>query len=160
MPQGPDQVYRAAWDGTKAAAAWTADKACEAGQAVSSGASAAWGGTKSAGRWVGGSATDAWNWAFGVKHRQPPEIRGTGYVVETLEAALWAFHNSTSFRQGALLAINLGDDADTTGAIYGQLAGAHYGDQAIPASWREKLAHRDLLESFADKLLKHRPQPA
>ena len=84
----------------------------------------------------------------------------TGYVVETLEAALWAFHNSTSFRQGALLAVNLGDDADTTGAIYGQLAGAYYGDQAIPAPWREKLAHRDLLEQFADKLLRHRPQPA
>ena len=66
------------------------------------------------------------------RHREPPQIRGTGYVVETLEAALWAFHNSTSFREGALLAVNLGDDADTTGAIYGQIAGAYYGAEAIP----------------------------
>ena len=73
------------------------------------------------------------------KHREPPQIRGTGYVVESLEAALWAFHKSRDFREGALLAVNLGDDADTTGAIYGQIAGAHYGVQAIPAAWREQL---------------------
>jgi ADP-ribosyl-[dinitrogen reductase] hydrolase len=54
----------------------------------------------------------------------PPDIRGNGYVVQSMEAALWAFARSTSFRQGAVLAVNLGDDADTTGAIYGQLAGA------------------------------------
>ncbi len=51
-------------------------------------------------------------------HREPPQIRGTGYVVESLEAALWAFAKSTSFEHGALLAVNLGDDADTTGAVY------------------------------------------
>ena len=59
------------------------------------------------------------------KDRNPPDIRGTGYVVEALEAALWAFHRSDDFSEGALLAVNLGDDADTTGAIYGQIAGAH-----------------------------------
>ena len=48
------------------------------------------------------------------KDRNPPEIRGTGYVVRSLEAALWAFHRSDTFREGALLAANLGDDADTT----------------------------------------------
>ena len=52
--------------------------------------------------------------------RDPPEIRGGGYVVHSLEAAMWAFHRSASFREGALLAVNLGDDADTTGAVYGQ----------------------------------------
>jgi ADP-ribosyl-[dinitrogen reductase] hydrolase len=52
-----------------------------------------------------------------------------------------------------LLAVNLGDDADTTGAIYGQLAGAYYGAEQIPIEWREKLAKRELIESFADRLL-------
>ena len=86
------------------------------------------------------------------KDKGPPEIRGTGYVVDSLEAALWAFYNSDSFEEGALLAVNLGDDADTTGAVYGQLAGAYYGERGIPASWRRKLAHRLLIERFAEQL--------
>jgi ADP-ribosylglycohydrolase len=90
--------------------------------------------------------------AGSFKHRQPPEIRGTGYVVESLEAALWAFYHSKSFEEGCLLAANLGDDADTTGAVYGQLAGAFYGAQGIPLSWRAKLAYRELIESFAEQL--------
>ena len=55
--------------------------------------------------------------AGSFKLRQPPEIKGTGYVVKSLEAALWAFYNSSSFAEGCLLAVNLGDDADTTGAV-------------------------------------------
>ena len=86
------------------------------------------------------------------KTKQPPAIKGTGFVVNSLEAALWAFYRSDSFRDGCLLAVNLGDDADTTGAIYGQLAGAYYGGAAIPIEWRPKLAKRDLIESFADRL--------
>jgi ADP-ribosylglycohydrolase len=86
------------------------------------------------------------------KRREPPEIRGTGYVVRSLEAALWAFYRGDSFREGCLLAVNLGDDADTTGAIYGQLAGAFYGEQGIPESWRARLAQRALIESFAEQL--------
>ncbi|MDP2644144.1 MAG: ADP-ribosylglycohydrolase family protein [Desulfobacterales bacterium] len=61
------------------------------------------------------------------KRKEPPQIVGSGYVVKSLEAALWAFARSSSFREGCLFAVNLGDDADTTGAIYGQLAGAFYG---------------------------------
>ncbi|HEY9747893.1 MAG TPA: ADP-ribosylglycohydrolase family protein [Allocoleopsis sp.] len=87
------------------------------------------------------------------KHRQPPEIQGSGYVVKSLEAALWAFYNSYSFREGCLLAVNLGDDADTTGAVYGQLAGAFYGEAGIPDKWRSRLAYRELIESLAEKLL-------
>ena len=64
------------------------------------------------------------------KDREPPVIKGSGYVVRSLEAALWAFHRSRDFREGALLAANLGDDADTTAAIYGQLAGASTGPTA------------------------------
>ena len=82
----------------------------------------------------------------------PPDIRGTGYVVDALEAALWAFNRSDDYRQGALLAVNLGDDADTTGAIYGQLAGAHYGAEAIPAAWRTKLTMLTEITSLADQL--------
>ncbi len=86
------------------------------------------------------------------KRKQPPEICGTGYVVRSLEAALWAFHNSDRFEQGALLAVNLGHDADTTGAIYGQLAGAYYGADAIPQRWRERIAKRELIERLAEEL--------
>ena len=86
------------------------------------------------------------------KDRNPPEIRGTGYVVQSLEAALWAFHHSNGFREGALLAANLGDDADTTAAIYGQIAGAYYGVDGIPADWREKLTMVDDITSMADDI--------
>jgi ADP-ribosyl-[dinitrogen reductase] hydrolase len=87
------------------------------------------------------------------KNRQPPEIKGTGYVVKSLEAALWAFYRSESYREGCLIAANLGDDADTTAAIYGQLAGAYYGLAGIPIAWREKLALYALIEAFADRLM-------
>jgi len=91
--------------------------------------------------------------AGSFRDREPPDIKGTGYVVRSLEAALWAFAKSGSFEEGALLAVNLGDDADTTGAVYGQLAGAFYGAGAIPQAWRSKLAKRDTLEAFAVRLM-------
>jgi ADP-ribosylglycohydrolase len=86
------------------------------------------------------------------REKQPPEIKGTGYVVKSLEAALWAFHNSANFAEGALLAANLGDDADTTAAIYGQIAGAVYGVDGIPQHWLDKLAEFALIESMATTL--------
>lgn len=90
--------------------------------------------------------------AGSYKRKGSKEVRGNGYVVNSLEAALWAFDQSTNFRDGALLAVNLGDDADTTGAIYGQLAGAFYGEQGIPEEWRLVLADRDLIEHFAEDI--------
>jgi len=87
------------------------------------------------------------------KRKDEPQIRGSGYCVESLEAALWAFYNSGSFEEGALLAVNLGDDADTTGAVYGQLAGAHYGESGIPERWREKIRFREKIEGYAEGLL-------
>jgi ADP-ribosylglycohydrolase len=84
--------------------------------------------------------------------KEPPHIRGSGYVVESLEAALWAFHRSDNFRDGCLLAVNLGNDADTTAAIYGQLAGAFYGEEAIPSEWRSRVAKKDLIIDYADRL--------
>ena len=90
--------------------------------------------------------------AGSFKDKEPPKIKGEGYVVRSLEAALWAFHRSTCFRDGALLAVNLGDDADTTGAIYGQIAGAHYGVEAIPVEWGQRLTMKAEIESLADRL--------
>lgn len=86
------------------------------------------------------------------RRRQPPQIKGTGYVVRSLEAALWAFSSSDDFRSGCLQAANLGDDADTTAAIYGQLAGAYYGENAIPTAWRSKLSRYDDIVDVAESL--------
>lgn len=85
--------------------------------------------------------------------KSPPQIVGSGYVVKSLEAALWAFHDATDFRQAVLRAVNLGDDADTTGAVCGQLAGAHWGDSGIPAEYLEGLARRDLIDRAINGLL-------
>ena len=90
--------------------------------------------------------------AGSFRRLNPPAIRGTGYVGESLEAALWAFDRSTSFAEGALMAVNLGNDADTTGAVFGQLAGAYYGEEAIPLHWRNQLAMKELIVSLAEQL--------
>jgi ADP-ribosyl-[dinitrogen reductase] hydrolase len=73
-------------------------------------------------------------------------------VVRSLEAALWAFHHTDSFADGCLAAANLGNDADTTAAIYGQLAGAYYGMDAIPSGWHRIIAMRGLILRLADAL--------
>ena len=80
------------------------------------------------------------------RRKQPPEIVGSGYVVKSLEASLWAFHKATTFRDAVLEAVNLGDDADTTGAVCGQIAGAYWGKQGVPQDWRNRLARRELIE--------------
>ena len=90
--------------------------------------------------------------AGSFKQKTPPVIAGTGYVVKSLEAALWAFYRSSTFERGALLAANLGDNADTTAAVFGQLAGAFYGAEAIPESWLERLAMREFITQMADSL--------
>jgi ADP-ribosylglycohydrolase len=86
--------------------------------------------------------------------KNPPLIRGGGYVVESLEAALWAFSKGNTFAECLQHAVALGEDADSTGAICGQLAGAYYGFTAIPARWREVVAKRELLVKTADALYK------
>jgi ADP-ribosyl-[dinitrogen reductase] hydrolase len=80
------------------------------------------------------------------------EIRGSGYVVESLEAAMWCFGKTESFEQAILTAANLGDDADTTAAVCGQIAGAFYGESQIPPHWLERLAMRSEIDRLADKL--------
>lgn len=89
--------------------------------------------------------------SFAVKSRD--QIKGSGYCVESLEAALWCFASTESFEAAVLAAVNLGDDADTTAAICGQLAGAFYGAASIPTQWLERLVMRDEIESMADQLL-------
>jgi ADP-ribosyl-[dinitrogen reductase] hydrolase len=80
------------------------------------------------------------------------EVRGTGYVVDCLEAALWCFLTTDSFAAAILQAANLGDDADTTAAVCGQIAGAYYGASGIPAQWLERLAMREEIANLADRL--------
>ncbi len=93
--------------------------------------------------------------AGSYRDKMPPAIRGDGYVVNALEAVLWAFARAKDFRDGLLQVVNLGDDADTTGCIYGALAGAHFGVDAIPERWRSKLAKRVVIEKFAAQLHAH-----
>lgn len=80
------------------------------------------------------------------------EVRGSGYAVASLEAALWCFHTTSTFEAALLKAANLGEDADTTAAIVGQVAGAFYGVQGIPATWLEKLHMREEIMGMAERL--------
>jgi ADP-ribosylglycohydrolase len=91
--------------------------------------------------------------AGSYRGREPETLSPAGDALDLLEAALWAFDRHASWRDGALAAINLGGHADVIGALYGQLAGAHYGLAGIPLAWREALARRDLIEDLADQLL-------
>ncbi len=84
--------------------------------------------------------------------KREDDIRGSGYVVDSLEAALWCFASTESFEAAILKAVNLGDDADTTAAVCGQLAGAYYGESRIPQHWREQLAMREDIRSLAERL--------
>jgi ADP-ribosylglycohydrolase len=86
------------------------------------------------------------------KLKEPPKIYGSGYVVKTLEAVLWAFYHTDDFESGALKVVNLGDDADTTGAVYGQIAGAFYGIDGIPEKWLKKLHWKKEIEDKVEKL--------
>ena len=77
-------------------------------------------------------------------------IRGKGYIIDSLEAALWAFwSDENSFEKGALAAVNLGDDTDTTAAIYGQLAGAYYGYKKLPQHWVSHLYAKNFLRNLS-----------
>jgi ADP-ribosyl-[dinitrogen reductase] hydrolase len=86
------------------------------------------------------------------KGKRRDDVRSSGYVLHSLEAALWCVGSSGSFSEAVLKAVNLGDDADTTGAITGQLAGAFFGLSGIPARWRKRLAWNDRIEGLADRL--------
>ena len=80
------------------------------------------------------------------------QICGSGYVVESLEAALWCFWTTDNFRDAILKATNLGDDADTTAAITGQIAGAYYGETGIPAAWLSRVCRSQEIHDVAEQL--------
>ncbi len=84
--------------------------------------------------------------------RAREDISSSGYVIDTLEAALWSVARTSDFRSAVLLAANLADDADTVAAVTGQLAGALYGQNGIPADWLERVAWKDRLLDVADRL--------
>jgi len=98
--------------------------------------------------------------AAGYRTKEPPEIVGSGYVVESLEAALWAFTGADDFATAVLAAVNLGDDADTTGAVCGQLAGAYWGRSGIPDDFLDGLVRRDVVEEAARRLVQNHPLEA
>jgi len=85
--------------------------------------------------------------------KNPPLICGSGYVIDSLEASLWAFAGATCFEEAVLKAVNLGEDADTTGAVCGQLAGACWGESGIPESLKTGLAGQHLVAEILEKLV-------
>lgn len=91
--------------------------------------------------------------SFQNKHED--EIESSGYVVHTLEAALWCFLNSDNYQECVLKAVNLGDDSDTVAAIAGGLAGLYYGYDALPQTWVQQIANKEwvdqLIDSFFEK---------
>lgn len=91
--------------------------------------------------------------AGGWRDKERDRIASSGYVVHSLEASLWCVGRTDNFRDAVLLAANLADDADTTAAIAGQLAGALYGMSGIPAEWRARLAWAERIGTAGRRLL-------
>ena len=81
------------------------------------------------------------------------EVNNSGWCVSTLDAALWAFHTTDSFRDGMIAAVNLGGDSDSIGAVYGQIAGAYYGLSSIPAEWKEAVKDWKIVDEFMTDFL-------
>lgn len=80
------------------------------------------------------------------------DLDNTGYVIHSLESAMWCFYHTDNFKDAILKAVNLGGDSDTIAAICGQIAGAYYGLGGIPSEWVEKLAHKDLILGMANQI--------
>ena len=87
------------------------------------------------------------------KDKARDEIKSSGYVVDSLEAVLWSFYHGDSFEEGMIKAVNLAGDSDTIGAIYGQLAGAYYGECAIPFRWIKTIYSYHYFYYLADELV-------
>jgi len=88
-------------------------------------------------------------------NKEEKQISSSGFSVHTLEAALWSFLKTDNFRDCILTAVNLGDDADTVGAVAGQIAGAFYGIDGIPEEWLEKLYQKEYIIELAEKLIEN-----
>ncbi len=81
------------------------------------------------------------------------EVNNSGWAVSTLDAALWAFHSTETFEDGLIAAVNLGGDADTIGAVYGQIAGLYYGCNAIPERWLSAVKDREKIDALIERFL-------
>lgn len=92
------------------------------------------------------------------KDKSRDQIRSSGYVIDSLEAAMWAVWNTDNFRDAVLLAANLGDDADSVAATAGQIAGALYGYSNIPQEWRTTLVQEKRITSIAQELFNYAPE--
>jgi ADP-ribosylglycohydrolase len=80
------------------------------------------------------------------------EIQSSGYAIHSLEAALWSFYHTDTFEEAILKSVNLGDDADTVGAITGQLAGGFYGRDGVSDELLNGLSHLELIEEVSESL--------
>ena len=100
--------------------------------------------------------SDHFEWAFHKKlaSKSADEISSSGYVVHTLEAALWCLLTTNSYKECVLKAVNLGEDTDTVAAVAGGLAGAMYGYDAIPEEWRNTLIRREYIEEMCERAYK------
>ena len=88
-------------------------------------------------------------WDYDSFKKLPEEaIKSSGYVVDTLEAAIWCFVNTDSYAECVLKVVNLGDDTDTVGAVAGGLAGAYYGIDNIPEEWVEMIPRLDWIKEL------------
>ncbi|HHE8578034.1 ADP-ribosylarginine hydrolase Tri1 [Enterobacter hormaechei subsp. steigerwaltii] len=92
------------------------------------------------------------------KQKVRHQIRSSGYVIDTLEAAMWSVWNTDNFRDAVLMAANLADDASSVAATTGQLAGALYGYSGIPQQWKNKLIQHERIVSIADELFHNAPE--
>ena len=89
------------------------------------------------------------------KNLKEEEIKSSGYVVHTLEAAIWCFLNTENYKDCVLMAVNLGDDTDTTAAVAGGLAGLWYGLESIPKAWINILPKKEWIVSLCEKMVEN-----
>lgn len=87
-------------------------------------------------------------------YRSRAEVNNSGWAYSTLQAALWAFENNRDFAAGMLAAVNLGGDADSIAAVYGQIAGAYYGYEAIPRQWLKEIKDQATIEQLIEDFLR------
>lgn len=81
-------------------------------------------------------------------------IKSTGYIVDTLESAMWIFMNAQHYKEAIIASTNIGGDTDTIGSIVGSMAGIYYGFESIPFNWLDKLQRKDYLIDFVDRFEK------
>ena len=87
-----------------------------------------------------------------ISEKVMDDIRSSGYVIDTLHAAIWCFMTTDSYKDAVLKAVNLGSDTDTTAAVAGGLAGLYYGFESIPKKWRKEILRRDDIADLCERL--------